>query len=585
MRWAGVRSGIASSRHLRTPTVPKMVDAEPEKTVLVPSGFRLAVNGPADERPTIHTITAPFVLIGSARNCGLRLDQPGVKRRHLLLQTILGRLYGIDLSGPGEDLWQDGPRAAEWLKPEQPIQAGPYEIRLVDAIDAKNEEETLPAGFSPLDRYAGQLGPMPKVKLDFYKGGTHQTSSFVNRLIVLGGSSSACKLRLQDPSVSSIHFSLILAQDGLWAADLAGRNGIAVNDRRSPTKSSTTATSCTSESFYCEPTIPKRARPERTRPERILRLPSISTAEIDLQAVAFAAARAADQARAAAEASLAETKAEVDRQRRQIESLEQELLAGADRLEQARQELAESQREIEASRTAAESEQQAALERQQAELRAERDSLSALRGDLDRENAALGSKAQRLADAQNQLADVARARAALAEESQSVAKERQQLEQKQTQFAADAAKLAAQQAALVAAQSQLAEKEAGLRQREDKHSTKQTEFESRHETSTAELAGLKRQADEALETRVGATRLARDGSSPAGCATKGIGSRPGESRAGTSRTDRAEATRRRGFATDFGGTSESRHRTPDARLAIQRIANRSGAIGATASRA
>ncbi len=85
-----------------------MVDAESEKTVLAPSGFRLAVIGPADEQPTIHTICAPFVLIGSSANCGLRLDQPGVKRRHLLLQTILGRLYCIDLSGPGEDLWQEG---------------------------------------------------------------------------------------------------------------------------------------------------------------------------------------------------------------------------------------------------------------------------------------------------------------------------------------------------------------------------------------------------------------------------------------------------------------------------------------------
>src|SRR5580704_17906603 len=122
-----------------------MVAAEVEKTALAPSGFRLAVVGPTDERPTIHAISAPFVLIGTARSCGLRLDQAGVKRRHLFLQTILGRLYCIDLSGAGEDLWQEGSRAGRWLEPDQPIQAGPYEIRLVDAIDAKSESGELQA--------------------------------------------------------------------------------------------------------------------------------------------------------------------------------------------------------------------------------------------------------------------------------------------------------------------------------------------------------------------------------------------------------------------------------------------------------
>ena len=168
------------------------------------NGARALRLSPGGHRPGRRTAydshnLCPLCAHRQRTNCGLRLDQPGVKRRHLLLQTILGRLYCIDLSGPGEDLWQEGSRAAAWLKPDQPIQAGPYEIRLVDAIDAENEEGALPAGFSPLDRYAGQLGPMPKVRLDFFKEGTHQTSSFVNRLIVLGGSSSAancgCRIR------------------------------------------------------------------------------------------------------------------------------------------------------------------------------------------------------------------------------------------------------------------------------------------------------------------------------------------------------------------------------------------------------
>ena len=410
-----------------------MVAAELEKTVLVPSGFRLAVIGPADKRPTIHTICAPFVLIGSARNCGLRLDQPGVKRRHLLLQTILGRLYCIDLSGPGEDLWQAGSRAAQWLQPDQPIQAGPYEIRLVDAVDAKDEDGALPEGFSPLDRYAGQLGPMPKVRLDFFKGGTHQTSSFVNRLIVLGGSSSACKLRLQDPSVSSIHFSLILAQDGLWAADLAGRNGIAVNDRPVSYEKLNDRDELHVGTFMLRVHYAEESKGL---------IPANSTAEIDLGADTVAVARRTDEARAAADASLAEAWAEIDRQRLAIESRGQELAAQSDALEKERTSIADSLLDVEALRAAAKAEQQTESDRLHAEANAERESLSALRNELEAEKAGLCAERQSLAEAQTQLAQIADTRLALEKESQAVAAERHDLEEKRTQAAADAAELA-----------------------------------------------------------------------------------------------------------------------------------------------
>ena len=70
---------------------------------------------------------------------------------------------------------------------------------------------------------------MPKVKIQFYTTAGHQTNSAITRPIILGGSSPGCKLRLQDKSVSSVHFSFVLKPDGLWVADLAGNAGTNVN--------------------------------------------------------------------------------------------------------------------------------------------------------------------------------------------------------------------------------------------------------------------------------------------------------------------------------------------------------------------
>ena len=110
------------------------------------------------------------------------------------------------------------------------IGVGPYEVRLVDT-DFGDESEQAPAGFNPLERYSGELGPMPKVQIDFFSPAGYQTNSTVTRLIVLGGSAASCKLRLQDTSVSAVHFSLVLTHVGLYVVDLAGRGGIAVNRR------------------------------------------------------------------------------------------------------------------------------------------------------------------------------------------------------------------------------------------------------------------------------------------------------------------------------------------------------------------
>ena len=215
--------------------MPEIAAAESEVSTGLPGGFRLEVTGPDSGRPTLHAIDAPFALIGRAKGCGLRLNHPAVSHRHTYLQAVLGRVYCVNLTSHGQTLWPDGPRKADWIELNETVGIGPYKVRLVETLHPGQEHDRTPAGFSPLDPYAGQCGPMPKVEITFLTGAGDRSKSTVTRLITLAGSSARCKFRFEDPSVSSVHFSFVLTPDGLWVVDLAGRDGVTVN--RQPVRS------------------------------------------------------------------------------------------------------------------------------------------------------------------------------------------------------------------------------------------------------------------------------------------------------------------------------------------------------------
>ncbi len=158
------------------PTVPQIAVALREDSTTLPGSFRLEVTGPDNRGPTLHVVDEPFVLIGRAKGCGLRLDHPAVSSRHTYLQAVFGRIYCINLTSRGETLWPDGPRKADWLDLGELVRIGPYQVRLVDTTHLANGSESTPVGFSPLDRYAGQCGPVPKFDIAFLTGAANRTT-------------------------------------------------------------------------------------------------------------------------------------------------------------------------------------------------------------------------------------------------------------------------------------------------------------------------------------------------------------------------------------------------------------------------
>jgi pSer/pThr/pTyr-binding forkhead associated (FHA) protein len=171
------------------------------------------------EGVTHHSFRQPFVVIGRDARADLWLDNERLARRHVYLQLVAGRLLYVDFhslvaAGP------DGPRRCGWLDPGHALEVGPFRIRLAEGSP---EPGWAAARASPYGR-----GALRAVTLELTSR-AGRTLWQMRRPIALVGSAPECKVRLRDPWVSRFHCALVGTPGGLWAVDLLGRGGIAVN--------------------------------------------------------------------------------------------------------------------------------------------------------------------------------------------------------------------------------------------------------------------------------------------------------------------------------------------------------------------
>jgi anti-anti-sigma regulatory factor len=181
-----------------------------------------------------------------------------VSFRHAYLQVIEGRVFCVDLASRNGIAWPDGPRKYGWVPPNVPIAIGPYRLQVIGEEAANPRSSDALADLNPLERYFGEVGPVPKVDLEFHYETADQPTWSVNRLLTLLGRSPLCKLRFDSPLVSGVHCGLLLTRHGLWAIDLLGRGGTKVdgeNVRAVPLESGNEITVATFRLgvFYEEP--------------------------------------------------------------------------------------------------------------------------------------------------------------------------------------------------------------------------------------------------------------------------------------------------------------------------------------------
>ena len=172
---------------------------------------------------------AAFV-IGRDPAADLVLDDPSVEPHHAFLQVVDGRLFAIDLGSTAGLRWGEIPRAAGWVNRGQTLRIGRSTIRLVGGDRDGGDSIVEPAPTS--SRYASRLN-LPRVVLEFRlatqgKDGKHMRD-VLDRVLVMGGSSERCKLRVEGRHVAKFTCALIRTTKGLWIINILPTEGATVN--------------------------------------------------------------------------------------------------------------------------------------------------------------------------------------------------------------------------------------------------------------------------------------------------------------------------------------------------------------------
>ncbi len=175
----------------------------------------------------------PFALIGRDPRSDLPLVHEQISLRHAYLQIIAGRVFCIDLGSRTGTRWKEGRRRFGWLDRRQAIRVGPFRIRLRggDVVESASDAQA-PSRASILGPDSPRSTLLPELTLALRdQPGAEPVTWRMNRVMVLMGTKDICKLRLADPSVSSLHGCLVRTAIGPWVIDLLGRGGVIVNGK------------------------------------------------------------------------------------------------------------------------------------------------------------------------------------------------------------------------------------------------------------------------------------------------------------------------------------------------------------------
>jgi pSer/pThr/pTyr-binding forkhead associated (FHA) protein/polyhydroxyalkanoate synthesis regulator phasin len=189
------------------------------------AGLSLAIARRSDrDSVNVQSFDKPFVRIGRSVGNDLALADEGVSFRHLYLQVVDGNWAYFNLHST---MRAKGRRQAPnwgWLDEARELNIGPYVVTTQPDVAAPGEPCPATA--------CGELAPsVAEFELELVNR-QNLPGRRITRPVTLIGSARHCDLWLKDPSVSSVHASLVLTPRGLWIVDLLGRNGVTVDRRR-----------------------------------------------------------------------------------------------------------------------------------------------------------------------------------------------------------------------------------------------------------------------------------------------------------------------------------------------------------------
>src|SRR5580698_6697848 len=106
--------------------------------------FQIAVVGNGETAPKVHEFKFPYAVVGRGEGCDIVLPAHQVSFRHAYFQVIEGQVFCVDLASRNGVAWPDGPRKYGWVRPNVPIEIGPYRLTVIsDAGAAEKPNESL----------------------------------------------------------------------------------------------------------------------------------------------------------------------------------------------------------------------------------------------------------------------------------------------------------------------------------------------------------------------------------------------------------------------------------------------------------
>lgn len=200
--------------------------------------FQLSCFNEETKEAEVVPLEKPFMLVGRSGECDICFKDREVSYRHAYLQLLNERLLVVDLGSRTGTSWKGNRRRSGWLLPGREVQFGPHLIKLVRLN--KYEDDYPKEGESNLElreliakeQKNADTRPFPHATLELLSVNSKSPTGKTLVLkpgVTLIGRSRVAQIRLKHDSVSHVHSSLVLTQNGLWLIDLLGRGGSYVN--------------------------------------------------------------------------------------------------------------------------------------------------------------------------------------------------------------------------------------------------------------------------------------------------------------------------------------------------------------------
>jgi pSer/pThr/pTyr-binding forkhead associated (FHA) protein len=173
---------------------------------------------------TRHSLRQPFALIGREHRADVCLTDPDVRRRHVYIHSIAGRVLYINLQSPQDPEQADQFKRTSWIESSACIRVGSYDIRLVDGDD-----NGAAGAIAARDRFKDYLDQLPEVTARISELDGKSLRCTMRGVVVLLGSATGGAVGLVSRTVSHVHCILIRTPSGVWVVDLLGRGGTWVN--------------------------------------------------------------------------------------------------------------------------------------------------------------------------------------------------------------------------------------------------------------------------------------------------------------------------------------------------------------------